>query len=250
MSRAIGTNQEPHLVSGDGPARIIVADDHYVVRAGLRLTLASQPDLEVVGEAESGLQAVELCRRLRPDLVLMDVSMPEMDGLEATRAIKAELPATSILIITAHEDPDYLLGAIEAGAAGYVLKDTPKAQLLGAVRRVLSGESPLNEELALQLIRRLASKVEKHTETAPEPGKYQGLLAEPLTTRELEVLHLLAQGQSNPEIARSLVVSRATVKTHVQNIIRKLAVSDRTQAVIRAVELGLLRPGSGQTLGR
>ena len=230
------------MVSGDGPARIIIADDHYVVRAGLRLTLAAQPDLEVVGEAESGLQAVDLCRRLQPDLVLMDVNMPEMDGLEATRAIKGELHATSILITTAHEDPDYLLGAIEAGAAGYVLKDAPKSRLLDAVRRVLNGEAPLNEDLAMKLIRRLADKAKE--ETAPQPTRRLVALAEPLTAREIEVLRLVAMGYNNPEIARTLVVSRATVKTHVQNIIRKLNVSDRTQATIRAIELGIVQTGS------
>ncbi len=204
--------------------------------------LATQPDLEVVGEAASGRLALDLCRALRPDLVLMDVNMPEMDGLEATRMIKAELPATSILIITAHEDPDYLLRAVEVGAAGYVLKDAPKGRLIDAVRRVLSGESPLNQELAMQLIRRLADK-RVDEETAPDTTRRQAALVEPLTAREVEVLRLVAKGYSNPEIASNLVISRATVKTHVQHIIRKLNVSDRTQAAIRAVELGIVQAG-------
>ena len=220
------------------PARLLIADDHYVVRIGLRLVLATQPDFEVVGEAESGRGALELCRTLRPDLVLMDVSMPEMDGLEATRAIKTELPTTSVLIITAHEDATYLLRAVEAGAAGYVLKNAPKGRLIDAVRRVLSGESPLHQELAMQLIRSFSDKDGEGT--ALEPTQSQAALIEPLTARELEVLRLVAKGYNNPEIASNLVISRATVKTHVQNIIRKLNVSDRTQAAIRAVNLGIV----------
>lgn len=204
--------------------------------------LATQPDLQVVGEAASGRGALDLCRALRPDLVLMDVNMPEMDGLEATRMIKAELPATSILIITAHEDPDYLLRAVEVGAAGYVLKDAPKGRLIDAVRRILSGESPLDQELAMQLIRRLADK-KAEGETTPDSMGRQMALVEPLTAREVEVLRLVAKGYNNPEIASNLVISRATVKTHVQHIIRKLNVSDRTQAAIRAVELGIVQAG-------
>ncbi len=204
--------------------------------------LATQPDLQVVGETASGRGALDLCRALRPDLVLMDVNMPEMDGLEATRMIKAELPATSILIITAHEDPDYLLRAVEVGAAGYVLKDAPKGRLIDAVRRILSGESPLDQELAMQLIRRLADK-KAGGETTPDSMRGQMALVEPLTAREAEVLRLVAKGYNNPEIASNLVISRATVKTHVQHIIRKLNVSDRTQAAIRAVELGIVQAG-------
>ncbi len=204
--------------------------------------LATQPDLQVVGETASGRGALDLCRALRPDLVLMDVNMPEMDGLEATRMIKAELPATSILIITAHEDPDYLLRAVEVGAAGYVLKDAPKGRLIDAVRGILSGEFPLDQKLAMQLIRRLADK-KAEGETTPDSMRRQMALAEPLTVREVEVLRLVARGYNNPEIASDLVISRATVKTHVQHIIRKLNVSDRTQAAIRAVELGIVQAG-------
>jgi DNA-binding NarL/FixJ family response regulator len=204
--------------------------------------LATQPDLQVVGEAASGRGALDLCRALRPDLVLMDVNMPEMDGLEATRMIKAELPATSILIITAHADPDYLLRAVEVGAAGYVLKDAPKGRLIDAVRGTLSGESPLDQKLAMQLIRRFADK-KAEGGTTPDLMRRQMALVEPLTVREVEVLRLVARGYNNPEIASDLVISRATVKTHVQHIIRKLNVSDRTQAAIRAVELGIVQAG-------
>src|ERR671917_1517362 len=137
-------------------ARLLIVDDHDLVRDGYQRMLDREPDLEVVGEATNGREAVELCRELGPDLVLMDVRMPEMDGIEATRKIKGELPTTSVLVVTTYDNPDYLFEAVEAGAAGYVLQDAPKAQLLGAVRRTLNGESPLNQELAMQLISRFS----------------------------------------------------------------------------------------------
>ena len=202
----------------------------------------------MVGEASNGRKVVELCRRLKPDLVLMDVRMPEMDGLEATRAIKAEQPFVSVLIISLYRNPDYLLEAIEAGAAGYILKDAPNRQLTNAMRRALEGQSPLNQELALQLIQRLASKTSQPVEspTAPEIGDAASTsLPHKLTPRELEVLGLMAQGKSNQDIAEDLLISRATVKVHVQHIIAKLGVSDRTQAIVRAFTLDLIRPPRG-----
>ena len=229
------------------PARILIADDHILVRDGYRLMLEREEGLEVVGEASNGREAVELCRKLGPDLVLMDVRMPEMDGLEATRAIKGESPTTSVLVVTTYDNPDYLFEAIEAGAAGYVLKDAPKGQLLNAVKRTLGGESPLNQELALQLISRFTREA-RGPDLLPAPpaaGRRRGAGApapEALTPRELEVLQLLARGKSNPQIAQELVISRLTVKTHVERIIRKLEVSDRTQAALRAIELGLVTP--------
>ena len=227
---------------GGRPLRLVIADDHYLVRSGVRHMLASVPDLEVVGEAEDGREALQLCRRLRPDLVLMDVHMPEMDGLEATRAIKAEGLAVSVLIVTTHENPEYLFQALKAGAAGYLLKDAPKQQLISAIRRVANGESPLNQELAARLIQRLADEAPSQPEP-PAPSNGGRAALEQLTNREIEVLRLLAQGQSNPQIAQTLVISRGTVKGHVQHIISKLGASDRTQAVVRAIEMGLLTPG-------
>lgn len=225
------------------PVQLVVADDHELVRSGLISMLVREPDLEVVGEASNGLEAIGLCRRVKPKLVLMDVRMPEMDGLTATRRIKEELPDISVLIVTTHDDPDYLLDAMKAGAAGYILKDAPRKQLLNAIRRVINGESPLNQELATQLIRRLAVEAEQQKHSIEEQKKQRGPSLESLTYRELEVLRLLAAGQSNPEIARNLVISRGTAKIHVQHIITKLGVSDRTQAVVKAIELGLLSTG-------
>jgi DNA-binding NarL/FixJ family response regulator len=218
------------------PARLVLVDDHHLLRRGFRSLLADEPDLEVVGEASNGHEAIELCQRLHPDFVLMDVRMPEMDGLAATREIKREHPDIAVLIMTMHENTDYLLEALDAGAAGYVLKDTPAERLISAVRRTLNGESPLNQELAAQLLRRLA--VERKHE--PSPKRPEPLA--PLTPRELEVLGLLATGQTNQQIAETLVISKGTVKVHVERIIRKLNVSDRTQAAVRAIEMNLLIP--------
>ena len=211
----------------------MIADDHELARLGLRTMLAPEPDLEVVGEAATGHEAVALSRQLQPDLVLMDIRMPDMDGLAATRAIKEDRPLTSILIVTLSEDPDYLLEALRAGAAGYVLKDASRREVVAAVRQVLSGESPLDPRLAAQLIRRLAS----HAKDQP-PVRH----GDALTPRELEVLRLVAEGKTNAEIAQTLYVSVGTVKADVERIIDKLGVSDRTQAAVRAVELGYIRP--------
>ena len=227
------------------PARLLLADDHDLVRDGFHRMLGREPDLEVVGEASNGREAVELCRSLRPDLVLMDVRMPEMDGLEATRAIKAERPEVSVLVVSTHENPDYLFEALKAGAAGYVLKDAPKRRLVDAVRRVLNGESPLNQELAARLIQRLAKEMAARP-AQPAPTTHPPTAKPPtaeLTPRELEVLEFLARGWTNPQVAQALYISRGTAKVHVERIIRKLGVSDRTQAVVRALELGLIELG-------
>ena len=221
---------------GEGrKARLIIADDHDLVREGLRAVLSGEADLEVVGEAKDGQEALRMCRSLKPDLVLMDVRMPKSDGLEATRAIKGEMPGVSVVMVTLHENPDYLLEAIRAGAAGYILKDAEGERLAGAVRRTLNGESPLNEELAMRLLRILARDQEQSSQTAPEPPT--------LTAQELEVLRLLALGQTNRQIARSLLYSVSAVKTHVRSTISKLGVSDRTQAAVRAIHLGLVTSG-------
>jgi DNA-binding NarL/FixJ family response regulator len=153
------------------PARLLIADDHELVRSGFRLMLESEPDLEVVAEASNGWEAVELCRRLMPDIVLMDVRMPKMDGLEATRTIKSQQPRVAVLMVTTYEDPDYLLSAIKAGAAGYLLKNVSRQQLANAIRRVLDGEAALNQELATQLIQRFSSEVSEPADQPPAPVK-------------------------------------------------------------------------------
>ena len=222
-------------------ARVLIVDDHHFIRHGLHRMLSLAPDLEVIGEASNGREALQLCRTLHPDLVLMDVNMPEMDGLTATRAIKREHPEIAILMVTMHENPNYLLEALEAGAAGYVLKDVPAQRLINAIHRTFNGESPVNQELAAQLLRRLAEE-KKHKKMAV-PQAPRKALREPLTPREEEVLQLLASGQSNKQIAKTLVISKGTAKVHVERIIRKLGVSDRTQAVVHGIALGLVALG-------
>jgi len=234
------------------PARIVIADDHGLVRQGFRGMLAREEGLEVVGEAEDGREAGEACSRLHPDLVLMDVRMPGMDGLSATREIKQSHPKTIVLVVTMHENPDYLLEAVKAGAAGYVLKGSPNSEIISSIRRALEGESPLNQELAMHVMHKLVGGgVPLGAQgTSPPPQRRsheerpEGSLPKPLARRELEVLRLVAQGKTNQEIAQILGLSALTVKTYVQRIIGKLGVSDRTQASVRAAQLGLLAPES------
>ncbi len=224
------------------PARLLLADDHALLRTGMRSMLAREPDLEVVGEAENGREAVELCRSLRPDLVLMDLSMPEMGGIEATRLIKAESPKTGVLVLTAHADQETLLEAIKAGAAGYVLKGVGPDELVGAVRATLEGESPVDQELVMRLLRRLANEGARVDPPSDLPEKHTEPLPESFTPRELEVLRLLPAGRTNRQISQELHLSLSTVKKHLERLISKLGVSDRTQAAVKAIELGLIDP--------
>jgi DNA-binding NarL/FixJ family response regulator len=233
-------NQKPPL---DTASRIVVVDDHPLMRCALRQMLGTQADLEVVGEADDGQQAVELCRRLHPDLVLMDVRMPRMDGLEATRQIKMTLPRTIVLVLTASDYTDDLSEALEAGAAGYILKTAPTTQTLDAVRKVLAGESPLEQDLSTRLLMHLMEKAPRKE----RPQKVESLRGT-LTPRELKVLTLIARGYTNQKIAHALGISVSTVKKHLRGVISKLGVSDRTQAAVRAVELGVLAEHEGVTL--
>ena len=210
--------------------RIVIVDDHELARAGLRSILVDEPNLEVVGEATNGAEAQQLCRRLQPDLVLTDMRMPDLDGLALTRAIKRDHPTTSVIIVTMHEDLQCLIEALKAGAGGYVLKDATRREVLAAVRQVLRGESPLSPKQVAQLLRRVPEGMARPEERPLER----------LTPREREVLKLVARGQTNREIACNLNVSVATVKVHVERIIAKLGVADRTQAAVRALELGLV----------
>lgn len=230
----------------DQPARLVLVDDHELAREGLRDMLTDVVDVEIVGEAQDGKEALELCLCVQPDLVLMDLRMPRMDGLEATRAIKRRHPQTSVLVMTMHENPDYLLEALRAGAAGYILKDASQDDVISAIRRALSGESPLAPELAARLLRRLALEAARGAQAREgqqetfSSRERRAQLVQPLTPRELEVLKLVARGKTNRQIAEDFVVSVGTVKNHVEHIIDKLNVSDRTQAVVLALKLGII----------
>ena len=242
MSGAVSRDLRKMSADGHGPARIVLADDQELIRLGIRTVLSRQEGLEIVGEASDGREALQLCRRLVPDVILMDVEMPEMDGLEATRRIKAELPSTSVLVLTAHDDPDYLLEAVQAGAAGYVLKENAVARIADAVRAVLGGEPSLDPGLSVRLLRRLPGGGRREGgwgDLPPDEARRGEEIVEALTERELEILGLVALGKTNGDISEDLFLSVGTVKTHVHRVIKKLGVSDRTQAAVLAVRLGL-----------
>ncbi|HET8779038.1 MAG TPA: response regulator transcription factor [Agromyces sp.] len=208
--------------------RVLVADDHPIVRAGIAGLLSAADDIEVVGEASDGVAAVRLAAEKEPDLVLMDLRMPGLDGAEATARILADRPRAKVLILTTYETDEHILGAIEAGASGYLLKAAPEEEILAGVRSVVAGETVLAPSIAAKLV----SRVRQGTGGGPETPS--------LSPRELEVLRLVADGRSNPEIARDLFIGEATVKTHLLHVFEKLEVGDRTRAVTRAMELGLL----------
>jgi DNA-binding NarL/FixJ family response regulator len=223
------TRISPHV-------RIVVADDQQVVRAGFASLLDSQPDFTVVGTASEGAEAVRICRELRPDVVVMDIRMPGMDGIEATRQLTgSESDGPRILILTTFDLDEYVYDALRAGASGFLLKDVTAEQLFDAVRVIAGGEALL----APTITRRLISEFARLRTKPDDPAT--PALAE-LTPRETEVLQLVAQGLSNPEIAAQLVVTEETVKTHVSHVLRKLRLRDRTQAVIAAYESGLIVP--------
>jgi len=216
--------------------RVLVADDQPLVRSGFRMILEQRDDLELVGEAGDGLEAEALARELDPDVILMDVRMPEVDGVEATRRLAAAGSRSRVLILTTFDLDEYVYEAIRAGASGFLLKDVQPAQLVEAIRVVADGEALL----APSVTRRLLERFSREVPDEKPPPELDGL-----TARELEILRLLAGGRSNAEIAASLVVSEATVKTHVSAVLRKLGVRDRVQAVVLAYDAGLVRPRSG-----
>jgi DNA-binding NarL/FixJ family response regulator len=215
--------------------RVLVADDQALVRAGFRAILEAQEDLEVVGEAGDGGEAVAIARELRPDVVLMDVRMPGVDGIEATRRLLRDGDAPRVLMLTTFDLDEYVYEAMRAGASGFLLKDAPRDQLVGAVRTVAAGDSLL----APALLRRLIEDFVRR----PAPGARSHPELDELTERELEVLTLIARGLANAEIAGRLFVSEATVRTHVTHILAKLGLRDRVQAVVLAYETGLVQPG-------
>jgi DNA-binding NarL/FixJ family response regulator len=214
--------------------RVLVVDDQELVRAGFIMILSSQDDIEVIGEAGDGAEALDEARRLRPDIVLMDIRMPNMDGLEATRVLKADTDAR-VLILTTFDPDEYVYQALRAGASGFVLKDIPPQDLLTAVRVVAGGEALLAPSITQRLIAEFAERL--------SPTQYAEEL-ERLTDREAEVLRLMARGLSNSELAERLYLSPTTVKSHVAGVLAKLGLRDRVQAVVFAYENGVVRPGS------
>ena len=216
--------------------RVLLADDEELVRTGLRMILDAEKDIEIAGEARDGAETVELCDRHRVDVVLMDIRMPRLDGVKATRRLLAEArhPPLRVIILTTYDLDEYVYGALRAGASGFLLKDAPPEQLVMAIRVAAAGEALL----APRVTRRL---IEKFTRVAPRESE-QTRLAQ-LSSRERHVLSLVARGLSNAEIAADLVLSEATVKTHVSNLLGKLGLRDRTQAVVLAYESGLVEPG-------
>ncbi len=207
--------------------RLMIVDDHGIVRKGIKALLATEKDMQVVGEAENGAQAVEKALALKPDVILMDLVMPEMDGIEATRRITAEQPSTRILVLTSFAADDKVFPAVKAGALGYLLKDSTPDQLLEAIRQVYQGEPSLEPSIARKVLQELSH---------PGQGKQT---SEPLTERELDVLRLIAQGMSNKEIAGKIFVAEWTVRSHVSNILGKLHLASRTQAALYALRSGI-----------
>jgi NarL family two-component system response regulator LiaR len=209
------------------PIRVLIADDHAILRKGIRVLLGTEPDIEVVGEAADGTETVALARELRPDVILMDLMMPKMDGIEATRQITSELPGVHVLVLTSFAADDKVFPTIKAGALGYILKDSGPAELVQAIHQVHQGQPSLEPSIALKVLQEVSHPPQQQ----PTP--------DPLTSREMEVLRLLAQGKSNREIADQLVITELTVRTHVSNILGKLHLASRTQAALYALKEGL-----------
>jgi DNA-binding NarL/FixJ family response regulator len=216
--------------------RVLIVDDDDLMRAGLRAVLSSDESVLVVGEAADGGDAIEVARHLSPDVVLMDVRMPGVDGIEATGGVLAAVPAAKVVILTTFEDDDYVFGALSAGASGFLLKRTRPEDLIAGIHTIAAGDSLLSPSVTRTVIDRMAPQ--------PAPGGGADARLEELTPREREVLELVARGLSNAEIAATLVIEESTVKTHVRRILMKLRVRDRVQAVIVAYEAGLVRPGA------
>ncbi|HEY8473990.1 MAG TPA: response regulator transcription factor [Natronosporangium sp.] len=218
------------------PVRVLLADDQPMQRAGFRTVLGGEPDLDIVGEAGDGVEAVELARRLLPDVVLMDVRLPKLDGVAATRAITQGRLPVRVLILASFDLDEHVVAALRAGASGFLAKDVPADELIAAIRTVAAGEAVITPRILRRLLDRFAAVL-------PDPHTPPPKLLAALTDREREVLVHIARGESNSEIAQALSVSETTIKTHVGNLLTKLGLRDRVQAVVLAYESGLVRPG-------
>ncbi len=221
--------------AGRGPLRLVIADDQAIVRSGLRAIIDSEPDLEVVGEAHDGHDAVAMALRRRPDLVLMDVRMPRMDGIAATRALATAPDPVDVVVITTFDHDEYVFGALQAGAAGFLLKDASPERILDAIRTVGAGDGLIAPEVTRRLVRRFAEALPR---TVPDPR------LDDLTPREHDVLRCLAEGLSNGQVAGRLHLEETTVKSHVAKVLAKLGIASRAQAVVYAYETGYVTPGS------
>ena len=215
------------------PIRILLVDDQTMFREGLRVILSVQPDFDVVGEAANGEEALHLAAKLKPQVILMDLRMPVMDGVEATRRLHTNLPESHVIMLTTFDDDEAVFEGLRAGASGYLLKDAPSEKLLEAIRAAARGESFLQPSVAAKVVAEFA-RLSEQAPRRPQP------LTEPLTERELEVLGVVAKGASNKEIAERLFIAEGTVKNHLTNILNKLDARDRAQAVLKAKELGLI----------
>jgi DNA-binding NarL/FixJ family response regulator len=213
---------------------VVVVDGHDLIRAGISSLIASDPDYEVVGEASDAAQAIDVVNRLAPDVVLMDVSLPDISGIEATRRMCNPSLGTAVVLFSTECDTEMLMAALRAGAHGFVLKDVERGELLSVIRRVLTGSHAIEATLATELLRHMAEDVAQRPASRPEP----------LTPREVEVLRLISTGSTNRQIASRLIVAVGTVKVHVEHIMAKLGAADRTQAAVLAIEMGLINPES------
>ncbi len=212
--------------------RILLADDHALLRQGTAELLQHEPDFEVVGQAGDGLEAVRMAHEAQPDIVIMDVRMPALSGIDATRQLQRELPKVRVLVLTAYDDDQYVFSLLQAGASGYLLKTAPASELIRSIRQVQVGESPLSPAIARKVVARLNAGASPTAEDATSPDA--------LTPRELEILQFLAQGMNNRDIAEALYISDRTVQTHLTNIFAKMQVSSRLEAVLKGIRLGWL----------